>query len=66
MTSKKFKSTNNEGIKEWSKLNGKVITEDDYSEICQNLNGFFEILHQWKQKELKQTAAELPLTPTER
>jgi len=65
MTSK-TKSTNNEGINEWSKIYGRPITEDEYTEICQNLSGFFDILRQWKQKELNITETELPLSPTEK
>ena len=47
----KTKSTKNEGINEWSKLYGRTLTEDEYAEICQNLTGFFDILHHWNQPE---------------
>lgn len=47
----KSKSISNDGINEWSRLYGRPITEDEYSEICQNLSGFVEILHQWHEQE---------------
>jgi hypothetical protein len=34
-------------IEHWSKLYGREITQQEYAEIYQNLNGFFSILEQW-------------------
>ncbi len=53
-----------EGIKQWSKLYDRTITADDYSEICQNLSGFFETLHKWDQNNSKMQE-DLPWHPTE-
>lgn len=43
---------NQEQIKEWSRLYGRQITEEEYCEICDNLKGFFSILDQWGQKQV--------------
>jgi hypothetical protein len=34
-------------INEWSRLCGRQITEEEYLEICDNLQGFFSILDGW-------------------
>ena len=31
-------------IKEWSRLYGRQITEEEYREICDNLKAYFELL----------------------
>lgn len=33
-------------IKEWSRLYGRQITEEEYREICDNLKTYFELLMQ--------------------
>lgn len=38
-------------IKEWSRLYGRHITEEEYREIGDNLKGFFNILHEWDKAE---------------
>lgn len=38
-------------IQEWSKLYGKPISEEEFAEICQNLNGFFTTLKEWHDEE---------------
>jgi hypothetical protein len=30
---------------------GRQISEEEYREICDNLSGFFKMLHEWKKKE---------------
>ena len=37
-------------IKEWSRLYGRQITEEEYKEISDNLRGFFDILHTWNKE----------------
>lgn len=37
----------NEQIKNWEKLYGKTISDEEYKKICHNLNGFFTTLKQW-------------------
>jgi len=37
-------------IKAWSRLYGRQITEEEYREICDNLNGFFRVLFEWDKK----------------
>ena len=37
-------------IKEWLRLYGRQITEEEYREICENLKGFFGILHEWNKE----------------
>jgi len=36
---------------QWSKLYGRQIAEGEYREICDNLSGFFKILHEWDTKD---------------
>ncbi|MFC1708448.1 hypothetical protein ACFL2J_00110 [Candidatus Omnitrophota bacterium] len=36
-----------EQIDQWSKLYGRLITEEEYSEIRDNLSGFFKVLQEW-------------------
>lgn len=38
-------------IQEWCRLYNKPISEIEYKEICDNLNGFFETLKQWADDE---------------
>lgn len=38
-------------IQEWCRLYNKPISEIEYKEICDNLNGFFETLKQWSDDE---------------
>ncbi len=40
-----------EQIKKWSKLYGKVISEEEYKAICQNLDRFFTTLKEWADEE---------------
>ncbi|MCK9573477.1 MAG: hypothetical protein M0R20_03635 [Candidatus Omnitrophica bacterium] len=40
-----------EEIKQWSRLYGRQITEEEYKEICDNLSGFFKILYEWDKAE---------------
>jgi chemotaxis regulatin CheY-phosphate phosphatase CheZ len=42
-----------EQIKNWSKLYGKAISEDEYKEICRNLDGFLSLLREWNEEESK-------------
>jgi hypothetical protein len=42
-----------EQIDQWSKLYGRQITEEEYKEICNNLNGFFKILQEWDREDEK-------------
>lgn len=37
----------NEQIKNWEILYDRIISEEEYKEICQNLSGFFTTLKQW-------------------
>ena len=41
-----------EQIKEWSRLYGRQITEEEYNEICANLDGFFDVLASWDREKL--------------
>jgi len=36
-----------EQIEEWSRLYGRQITEEEYREICGNIKGIFDTLHNW-------------------
>lgn len=38
-------------IKEWSRLYGRQITEEEYRQICENLGGFFDILYKWDKED---------------
>jgi len=38
-------------IEKWSKLYGKPISEEEYREICHNLDGFFTTLKEWVDEE---------------
>lgn len=43
--------TKQQQIQEWSKLYGKPIPDEEYAEICVNLNGFFATLKEWDDEE---------------
>jgi len=43
--------TKQQQIQEWSKLYDKPISEEEFAEICQNLNGFFTTLKEWHDEE---------------
>jgi len=43
--------TKQEQIDHRSKLYGRQITEEEYREICDNLNGFFKTLQEWDKEE---------------
>ena len=36
-----------EQIQDWSMLYSKPISDTEYKEICDNLNGFFTVLKEW-------------------
>jgi len=38
-------------INEWSRLYGRQITEEEYRQICSNLDGFFCTLEKWDKAE---------------
>jgi len=40
-----------EQIKDWSRLYGRQITEEEYREITINLTGLFKILQEWDREE---------------
>ena len=48
--------TKQEQIQRWSKLYGRPISEQEYADICQNLNGFFATLKQWSDEEERKLA----------
>ncbi len=39
--------TKQEQIQEWSKLYGRTISDEEFMEICFNLNRFFTTLKEW-------------------
>jgi hypothetical protein len=39
-----------EQIKDWSRLYGRHITEEENREITTNLTGFFKILREWNRE----------------
>jgi hypothetical protein len=41
----------NQKIQEWRRLYGRTISNEEYAEICSNLNGFFMTLKQWSDDE---------------
>ena len=44
---------NKDHVKEWERLYGRPVSEEEYREICANLNGFFTLLGRWaKETEL--------------
>ena len=43
-------------IQEWSRLYDNPISEDEFKEICANLNGFFTTLKQWSDDEERMLA----------
>ena len=43
-------------IQEWTRLYGRPISEDEFKEICANLNGFFTTLKQWSDDEERMLA----------
>jgi chemotaxis regulatin CheY-phosphate phosphatase CheZ len=40
-----------EQIEKWNRLYGHQISENEYTELCTNLNGFFTILKEWDNEE---------------
>ncbi len=48
--------TKQQQIQEWSKLYDKPISGEEFTEICQNLNGFFTTLKQWSDDEERKLA----------
>lgn len=44
-------------IQEWSRLYNRPISEQELTEIYNNLNGFFSILRQWSEDEKNRTKA---------
>jgi hypothetical protein len=51
--------TSKDGIAQWSKLYGRQITEEDYQEICDNLSGFFGLLHEGNKGMYKDRLADI-------
>ena len=49
-------------IQEWSRLYDNPISEDEFKEICANLNGFFTTLKQWSDDEERMLAQVPQLT----
>jgi thiaminase len=45
--------TKEEQIKKWAEVYGRPISEEEYREICQNLDGFFNTLKEWVNEEEK-------------
>ncbi|MFA5039626.1 MAG: hypothetical protein WC732_08115 [Candidatus Omnitrophota bacterium] len=43
--------TKQEQIDRWSKRYGRQLSEEEHREICDNLSGFFKILHGWDKAE---------------
>lgn len=43
--------TKQQQIQEWSKLYGRPISEEEFTEICTNISGFFTTLKQWSDDE---------------
>ena len=50
MDKKASTPTKEEQINQWSKLYDRQITEEEYKEICDNLRGFFKLLHEWNEE----------------
>ena len=48
--------TKQQQIQEWSRLYDRSIPEEEFAEICQNLNGFFTTLKQWSDDEERKLA----------
>lgn len=48
--------TKQQQIQEWSKLYRRPVSEEDFTEICTNLNGFFMTLKQWSDDEERMLA----------
>jgi hypothetical protein len=51
--------TKQEQVDQWSKLYGRQITEEEYREICDNLSGFFKLLHEWDKNDKIQSKSKL-------
>ncbi len=47
------------GIAEWSKLYGREITNDEYTEISSNLTNLFELLHEGNNSMYKERLADI-------
>lgn len=43
--------TKQQQIQEWSKLYDRPISDEEFAEICANLNGFFTTLKEWDDEE---------------
>jgi len=43
--------TKEQQIEGWTKVYGRPISEEEFLEICDNLNGFFTTLKQWSDDE---------------
>lgn len=43
-----------EQIDNWPNLYGKQITEEEDRQICDNLSGFFKMLHEWDRRDKEQ------------
>ena len=41
-------------VNQRSQLYGRQITEEEYREICDNMKGFFDILHRWDRDKTSQ------------
>ena len=50
MDEKIDKINKQEQIDKWSKLYSRQISEEEYKQIHNNLNGFFELLNKWDKK----------------
>ena len=48
--------TKQQQIQKWSKMYGRPISEEEFAEICDNLNGFFTTLKQWSDEEERKLA----------
>jgi hypothetical protein len=43
-------------LRQWSKLYGRPLSEEEYVEICTNLSEFFATLKQWSDEEERMLA----------
>lgn len=56
--------TKQKQIDQWSKLYGRQITEEEHKEICDNLSGFFKMLHEWdKEDKVRQQVSDKKILP---
>jgi len=46
-----YERENMKQIKTWSELYGKPISDEEFKEICRNLDAFFSTLKEWDDKE---------------